>query len=448
MQAYSDMTKGQLKAEHQELLAEYQSYQRQGLSLNMSRGKPAPDQLDLSMPLLEALPADERPMDSGGEDARNYGQVFGIPEARQLMASLLGVSAVNVLAGGSSSLNLMFDTVARGMLFGFGGNPPQCRAAAASPARLRFLCPVPGYDRHFAVTAAFGFENVPIPMTSEGPDIGLVERMVNNDPSVKGIWCTPKYSNPSGVTYSDEVVSRLAALSPAAGDFRIYWDNAYLVHDLDPDDGDELLDLATACEAAGNPDIWLMFCSTSKISFAGSGISAMATSEANLAELESVMSLQTIGPDKLNQLRHVRWLESLGGGEGRGLEGVRVQMRRLAALLAPKFATVDEVLSMRLAGLGVAKWARPRGGYFISLDAMPGTAKRSVELASQAGVTLTDAGATWPGGFDPADSNIRIAPSYPSLEELRLASELLSVCLRLAAVERLLAGVEGGASQA
>ena len=434
MVAYSEMTNSQLQLELAELKSNYAEFQARNLKLNMARGKPAPEQLDLAMGLLSVLVDDQRPLDENGDDTRNYGLVLGIPEARRLMGDYLGVPVANVIAGGSSSLNMMYDTVARAMSFGVRGSAP-----FGQQGKLRFLCPAPGYDRHFAITELFGFENIAIRMGQDGPDMDTVEEYVNSDPTVKGIWCVPKYSNPQGVTYSDETVRRFAALKPAAPDFRIYWDNAYAVHDLYPGTAqvDTLLNLKTACEEAGNPDIWYMFASTAKISFAGAGISAMASSEANLAEIEAQIGIQTIGPDKVNQLRHVRWLESIGGGLGQGMAGIQRQMQLLAGLLAPKFAVVDEVLSDDLEGLGIASWIKPNGGYFISLEVLPGTAKRTVELCKEAGVTLTDAGATWPGKKDPADTNIRIAPSYPSLEELELASRLLTICVRMAAVEEL-----------
>jgi DNA-binding transcriptional MocR family regulator len=446
MSIYQDRSTAELEVEQQKLEQSYASFQARGLKLNMARGKPSPAQLDLAMPLLSILPDNETPVDQNGEDTRNYGLLSGIPEARALMAEYLGVSPQNVIAAGSSSLNLMYDAVARAMSFGLRGNIPmhqqQLNLQLMSPEqKLRFLCPVPGYDRHFAITALFGFENIPIMLNEDGPDMDEVERLVNNDPNVKGIWCVPKYSNPTGTSYSDQVVRRFAALKPAAPDFRIYLDNAYAVHDLYPDtpDTDQLLNLKEACDEAGNPDIWYMFASTAKISFAGAGISALASSEANLTEIEAQMGIQTIGHDKVNQLRHVRWLESIAGQTGNGMAGIRAHMKHLAALLAPKFEAVDQILSRDLSGLNIAMWRKPKGGYFISLEVLPGTAKRTVELCKQAGVTLTEAGATWPGGNDPNDSNIRIAPSYPSLDELELASELLSICVRLAALEKLIA---------
>jgi DNA-binding transcriptional MocR family regulator len=425
MTAYAGLNARQLREERGSLTKRYERFRQQGLRLNMARGKPAPEQLDLANPLLDALPSDACPLDSAGEDARNYGNLCGIPEARTLMGQILGVPADQVLVGNNSSLSLMHDTVVRSMLFGVRGFKPWCRLRG-----VRFLCPSPGYDRHFAITEGLGIRNIEIPMTPEGPDMDLVERHVQTDPSVKGIWCVPKYSNPQGITYTDEVVRRFAALKPAAGDFRIFWDNAYAVHDLEKP-GDILLSLGLTCEEAGNPDLYYLFASTSKITFAGGGISALATSTDNLAEIVRRISLQSIGPDKVNQLRHVVFL--------RDLNGIKEQMRRHAAIIAPKFKVVLDTLERELGALGIARWTNPRGGYFISFDGLVGTAARTVELAAEAGVVLTGAGATFPYGVDHRDTNIRIAPTYPSLDELAAASELFCVCARIAAVEKLLA---------
>jgi DNA-binding transcriptional MocR family regulator len=424
MAAYTELDKRQLREELDALRGEYESFRQQGLALNMARGKPAPEQLDLANPLLNLPPSGARPLDRDGDDTRNYGKLLGIPEARELMASILDAPAAQVLVSGSSSLSLMYDTVARSVLHGVRGFKPWSKLDT-----VRFLCPSPGYDRHFALTESFGIKNIEVPMTPEGPDMNVVERCVQTDVSVKGIWCVPKYSNPQGITYSDEVVRRFAALRPAAGDFRIFWDNAYAVHDL-TEPGDALLSLSRACVEAGSPDLYYLFASTSKITFASGGISALATSPDNLAEIVRRIALQNIGPDKVNQLRHVAFL--------RDLDGVKAQMRRQAAFIAPKFASVLDTLERRLGGLGIADWTRPRGGYFISFDGLDGTAKRTVELAAEVGVTLTAAGATFPYGVDHRDTNIRIAPTYPSLEELSVASELLCVCAKMAAVERLL----------
>jgi DNA-binding transcriptional MocR family regulator len=423
--AYVDLDEGQLREEFKTLTERYESFRGQNLALNMARGKPAPEQLDLSDALLDILPRTTRPLNSRGVDTRNYGELLGIPEARELMAQILDVPAAQVLVSGSSSLALMYDTVARSLLYGIRGYRPWSKFRV-----VKFLCPTPGYDRHFAITESFGIRNIEVPMTPEGPDMGVVERYVQTDPSVKGIWCVPKYSNPQGITYSDEVVRRFAALKPAAGDFRIFWDNAYAVHDL-AEPGDTLLSLRTACDREGNPDLYYMFASTSKITFAGGGIAALASSEDNLAEIAQRVSLQNIGPDKVNQLRHVAFL--------RDIDGVREHMRKQAALIAPKFKVVLDTLEGELEGLGIAQWTRPRGGYFISFDGSAGTATRTIELAAEAGVVLTGAGATFPYGTDHRDANIRIAPTYPSVEELALASELFCVCARLAAIENLLA---------
>ncbi|MCL1879598.1 MAG: aminotransferase [Actinomycetia bacterium] len=435
MKSYQKMNAAELQAELAVLQEAYDAFQARGLKLNMARGKPAPEQLDLSHGLLTALSGEMPLADANGEDTRNYGVLRGIPEARALMAELMGGLPPELLIiGNNSSLALMHDALARAVIYGVAGCQPWQHRLTVD-----FLCPAPGYDRHFAITAAMGINNIPVRMTAEGPDMDVVERLVSTNETIKGIWCVPKYSNPQGITYSDEVVRRFAALKPAAPDFRIYWDNAYAVHDLCPGAGDELLDLRRACEEAGNPDIWLMFASTSKITLAGAGISAIAASATNLAEIEKQMALQTIGADKINQLRHVRWFESLGGGPGLGMAGIRRHMAELAELIAPKFAVVQETLCRELQGLEVATWTEPRGGYFISLEGLPNTAKRTVALAKAAGVALTEAGATWPYGHDPRDRNIRIAPTYPSIDELGLASELLTLCVRLAAAESLLA---------
>jgi len=427
MNAYLQMDAAARAAELKQQQQRYDGFVAQGLKLNMARGKPAPAQLDLSAQLLSQLPAacPSWPADASGEDARNYGGLAGTPEARELLAQILGVPAANVIAAGNSSLTLMHDMVARSLLLGVRGSTPWCRLD-----KVAFLCPAPGYDRHFAITAGLGITNIPVAMTPAGPEMDTVERLVASDASIKGIWCVPKYSNPQGITYSDQVVQRLAALRPAAPDFRIFWDNAYAVHDLVPGQGDELADLKTACEAAGNPDLWYMFASTSKITWAGGGVAALASSQDNLAEILKQMGLATIGPDKVNQLRHVAFLGNL--------DGVRAQMARQAAIIAPKFAVVQDTLARELDGLGVAQWTRPRGGYFISFDGLPHTAQRCVALAKAAGVVLTNAGATWPYGKDPQDANIRIAPTYPSLAELEVASELFCVCARIAALEVLI----------
>ena len=422
--SYLEQETQQLNEELELLRSRFEDFKLRGLKLNMARGKPAPEQLDLSNAMFDLVPSGERPLDSTGEDTRNYGLLRGIPEARELMGQILGVPASEVLASGNSSLALEYDTVARSMLYGVRGSTPWCKLDS-----VKFLCPSPGYDRHFAITESFGIENIEITLSPDGPDMDAVSRLVETDPAVKGIWCVPKYSNPQGISYSDEVVRRFAALKPAAEDFRIFWDNAYAVHDL-VEPGEVLLDLREACIKAGSPDLYYMFASTSKMTFASGGISALSSSPDNLAEIEKFISLQNIGPDKVNQLRHVRLL--------RDLDGVKAHMRKQAAIIAPKFKMVLDTFSRELEGLGIAQWTSPRGGYFISIDVLSGTATRTIALAKEAGVTLTGAGAPFPYGVDKNDRNIRIAPTYPSVEELAIASELFCVCVKIAALEQLL----------
>ena len=360
-----------------------------------------------------------------GTDCRNYGVLEGIPEAKRLLASIAEVSPENIMIFGNSSLNVMYDSIVRAFAFGIMGNEPWCRQG-----EIKFLCPAPGYDRHFRITEAFGFTNIPIPMTPEGPDMDLVEEYVNNDPAVKGIWCVPKYSNPLGISYSDETVKRFAALKPAADDFRIFWDNAYSVHHLYEDRRDVILEILEECMKAGNPDIVYKFTSTSKISFPGSGVAAIASSLANLEDIKKHVTAQTIGHDKLNQLRHVRFF--------RDRYGVEAQMRRHADILRPKFEMVEDTLELELGGLEIASWTKPLGGYFISFDSLPGCAKAIVAACKEAGVTMTPAGATYPYGKDPKDTNIRIAPSYPDIEELRMAAKLFTLCVKMVSVDMLL----------
>ena len=424
MAAYLGSDAGQLRKELDSLLIRYEGFKLRGLKLNMSRGKPSPEQLDLSNALLDTVPSSERPLDSSGEDTRNYGLLLGIPEARLLFGQILCAPASEVLVSGNSSLALMHDTIMRSMLFGVRGSKPWCTLDT-----VKFLCPSPGYDRHFAITASQGIENIEIAMAPDGPDMDAVRYYAEGDPAVKGIWCVPKFSNPEGVVYSNDVVCQFAALKPAAGDFRIFWDNAYAVHGL-TEPAIALLNLRDACIQAGSPDLYYMFASTSKITFATGGLSALSTSPDNLAEIEKLINLQNIGPDKINQLRHVRFL--------RDLDGVKAHMRRQAAIIAPKFAVVLDTLERELGGLGIAEWTKPLGGYFISFDGLDGTALRTVKLAKEAGVVLTEAGATYPYGRDKRDRNIRIAPTYPPIEELAIASELFCVCVKIAAVEKLL----------
>lgn len=427
MPAYADMTTEELAAKRDELMREYEAIKAKGLALNMARGKPSSAQLDLSMPMLASVTTYEDCLAEDGTDCRNYGVLDGIPEAKRLMASMLDDDADHVIVFGSSSLNIMYDTMARCWSFGTLGHTPWSKLD-----EVKWLCPCPGYDRHFGVTEAFGITMIPVTMTADGPDMDEVERLVANDASVKGIWCVPKYSNPGGVTYSDEVVRRLAAMPCAAEDFRIFWDNAYGIHHLydAPEQQDQLLDIRAACDETGNPDRCFKFASTSKVTFPGAGISAMAASAANIADVKARMNPQVIGHDKLNQLRHVRFLSDA--------KGLAAHMSKHAAILRPKFELVDAKLTEALAEVGGCSWSKPHGGYFVSFDAPAGCAKRIVALAKDAGVTMTGAGATWPYKNDPTDSNIRIAPSLPPVEELEAALDVFTCCVKLAYIEKLL----------
>lgn len=429
MKKYTDMTQGELSAELTALTARYEQAQGLGLSLNMARGKPAVEQLDMTMPLLDALDSSSILKAEDGTDCRNYGVLDGIPEARKLMGDIMGIPADNVIVCGNASLNIMYDAVSSSMTNGVCGCTPWCKLDS-----VKFLCPVPGYDRHFKITEHFGIEMVNVPMTPTGPDMDMVERLVSTDPAVKGIWCVPKYSNPTGCTYSDETVRRFARLAPAAPDFRIYWDNAYAIHDL-YDEGDTLLDIIAECAATGHPDMVYEFVSTSKISFSGSGVAAIGSSARNLEYIKKSLCVETIGYDKINQLRHVRYFKDI--------DGLHAQMKRHAAIMRPKFEAVEETLERELGGLGIASWTKPRGGYFISFTALPGTAAAIVERCKAAGVTLTPAGATYPYGRDPEDSIIRIAPSYPTLEEIRETADLFALCVRLVSVQKLMAAPVG-----
>ena len=425
MQSYFDMTREELSAEQENLMKKYKEYQSRNLKLDMSRGKPSTEQLDLSMGLLNALDAESAMQTENGTDTRNYGMPDGIPEAKELMAGMIGVRPDQVIVYGNSSLNIMYDTVSRGMLLGFMGNTPWCKLD-----KVKFLCPVPGYDRHFAITEYFGIEMINVPMTPEGPDMDMVEELVSSDEAIKGIWCVPKYSNPQGYSYSDETVRRFARLSPAAPDFRIYWDNAYGVHHLYDHDQDHLIEILAECKRAGNPDLVYKFASTSKISFPGSGIAALATSQNNLEDIKKQLQIQTIGHDKINQLRHVRFLKDA--------QGIKEHMRKHAALIRPKFEAVLSTLERELGGLEIGQWTTPKGGYFISFDSMEGCAKAIVAKTKEAGVVMTGAGATFPYGKDPKDSNIRIAPTLPSAEDLAMAAEVFVLSVKLVSVEKLL----------
>lgn len=421
---YANMSRQQLADELSVLKKAYSDYEGMHLKLDMSRGSPCREQLDLTLGMLHNLDSAEACRTENGMDCRNYGVLDGIPEAKKLFGDLLEVPPQNVIVYGNSSLNIMYDTVARAMLYGVCGSTPWCRLE-----HVKFLCPAPGYDRHFAICQSLGIEMITVPMTATGPDMDMVERLVAEDESIKGIWCVPKYSNPEGIVYSAETVLRFAALKPKAKDFRIFWDNAYVIHSL-YDTCDEIPNLFAEAAKAGNPDMPFIFASTSKISFPGSGVAVLAASDRNISQIKSIMTIQTIGHDKLNQLRHVRFFHDV--------DGLRAHMKKHAEILRPKFEYVLEAFDRELTDPGVAAWTKPRGGYFISLDVMDGTAKRVYELMQGIGVTLTKVGATFPYGVDPDDRNLRIAPSFPPLDDLRVAVDALCLCVKLAAAEKLL----------
>ncbi len=425
MKPYHEMTKTELLEEQALLEAEYRELCAMDLHLDMSRGKPSAEQLDLSMPMMDVLNSQTPLKSRKGTDLRNYGVIDGIDECKELMAAMMGTRPENVIVYGNASLNIMFDCVCRGMMHGILGNTPW-----RNLDEVKFLCPVPGYDRHFAITEFFGIEMVNIPLYEDGPDMDLVEEYVNHDPAVKGIWCVPKYANPTGAVYSDEVVRRFANLRPAAPDFRIFWDNAYCVHHLYPDEPAESLDILSECEAAGNPDMVYEFASTSKVTFSGAGVSALATSPRNKEDILCQLTIQTIGFDKINQLRHVHFL--------RDKAGIDAHMRKQAETLRPKFELITGRFERELGDLGVGWWTQPRGGYFITFFANEGCAKRIVELMKQAGVVMTGAGAPFPYKKDPQDAVIRIAPTLPPLEELDQACTVFINCAKQACVEKLL----------
>ena len=425
MTAYREMTNKELFSLRRELAREYHRFQAKDLHLDMSRGKPSADQLDLSMGMMDVLNSESDLRCEDGTDCRNYGVLDGISEAKQLLADMMEVPPENIIIYGNSSLNVMYDTIARSYTHGVMGNTPWSKQD-----KVKFLCVVPGYDRHFAISEFFGMELISIPMLEDGPDMDLVEKHVNHDPAVKGIWCVPKYSNPTGNSYSDETVRRLAHLKPAAPDFRIYWDNAYGIHHLYEDTEDFVLEILQECKKAGNSDLVYKFSSTSKICFPGSGIAAIAASHNNLDDIRKQLTIQTIGHDKVNQLRHVRFFKDL--------DGMKAHMKKQADILRPKFEAVEEIFARDLEGLEIARWTKPKGGYFISFYGMNGTARRIVELCRKAGVKLTNAGAAFPYGKDPEDSHIRIAPSYPAPSELVTAAELFTLATRVVSIDRIL----------
>ncbi len=416
-----NMTTSQMQTAYAEALAAFEGWKAKKLKLNMARGKPSKAQLDLVSDILTVL-TDPADCIVDGVDARNYGELSGLPCAKAYWADVLGCKTEEVFVGGTASLTLMYDLISKAYSHGLKNSPrPWCQEE-----KVKFLCPAPGYDRHFRITESFGAELITIPMDENGPDMDVVESLVK-DPAVKGIWCVPKYSNPSGIIYSDEVISRFANLKAAAPDFTIVWDNAYCVHEFEGDFV-PFKDIITLCREAGNPDMVFEFASTSKITYPGAGISVMASSEANIKYMVKLLGVQMISYDKVNQLRHVRYLKDK--------QSTLALMKRHSEIMAPKFRTVLEVLDREIAPLGFAKWNKPKGGYFVSLDTMPGTAKRALELCAEAGVVMTDAGATYPYGIDPQDSNIRIAPSLPPIAELEQAMEVFCLCLKLAAFEK------------
>lgn len=428
MVPYASRPTEELLSLKKQLEEEYMEIKARGMSFNIARGKPSPAQLDLADEMLVELKNREDCMAEDGTDCRNYGLPLGVPEVRKLMGDIAGAPAWQVIVCGNASLPVMFDAVARSFIHGVCGSLPWARYD-----KVKFLCPVPGYDRHFGITEYFDIEMINVPMTPTGPDMDIVEKLVSSDPLIKGIWCVPKYSNPQGITYSDETVRRFAALEPAAEDFRIFWDNAYALHHLydEEERQDQLLNILEECEKAGHPDLAYVFVSTSKISYAGAGISAVASSPRNIRYIAEYMNYQIISHDKLNQLRHLKFFKDING--------IREHMKKHAALLRPNFEAVSSRLEKDLAGLEIGSWNVPNGGYFISFDALPGCAKEIVRLSKEAGLILTDAGATYPYHMDPQDSNIRIAPSMPTPAQLEVAAGIFTLCVKIASINKLLA---------
>ncbi|MEW9107521.1 aminotransferase class I/II-fold pyridoxal phosphate-dependent enzyme [Paenibacillus sp.] len=422
MNQFANISLEEREALFTSFMARYEAFKQQKLSLDMSRGKPCSEQLDLSNELF--FPLTQEAYFDGNTDLRNYGGLDGLPDMKRWFAELLQVATNEVIVGGNSSLNMMYDTISRAMLFGVCGSD---RPWGKLP-RIAFICPSPGYDRHFAICETLGIEMIPVDINQDGPDMDRVEELVRQDDAIKGIWCVPKYSNPEGITYSDEVVHRLATMTTKANDFRIFWDNAYIIHHL-TDTPDQLQDILSACKSSGNPDRVFMYCSTSKITFPGAGVAAMAASLTNINHMKKQMAAQTIGPDKINQLRHLQFLQNT--------EKTMQLMQQHAAILRPKFEKTLTIFDAELGGLDIATWSKPNGGYFISLHTLDGCADRVVALAAEAGVILTKAGATFPYGKDPRDRNIRIAPSFPTIQELELAITIVCLCIKIATIENL-----------
>ena len=420
---YLNLTKEQLLAEKEKCGAELQQVVEKNIKLDLSRGKPSKEQLELSLNMLDVINRNTLFDSESGMDCRNYGGLDGIPEAKQLMANIMSTHADNIIIGGNSSLTLMYQLVSHGMTEGICGNKPWIEVK-----NRKFLCPVPGYDRHFAITEHFGFELVPVPMKEDGPDMDIVEKYIEDD-SVKGIWCVPKYQNPTGIVFSDSVVKRFANLKPAAKDFRIFWDNAYCVHDF-TDENLQILDIISECEDAGNPDMVYELASTSKMTFPGAGISAIATSPANLIDIKSFLKYATIGPDKINQLMHARYFKNING--------VKKHMKKHGDIMRPKFDAAYEILGKELSDLNIASWTNAKGGYFFSFVTMKGCASKIVDMCKKAGVVFTPAGATHPKGYNKDDNDIRIAPSFATEDEIKSAIYILSLCTKLVSIDLLL----------